>query len=77
MQFMPARLLFFKSEVMIFSNYLTDFFTTRKMQKISENNFIRFVCTLHSNIYQTQFPISRQRNIILLAIFSNFGGRKI
>ena len=75
---MPERLLFLKFEVILFfSNYIyqKNIFT---ICILSENIFtrsLRFVRTLHSNIYQTQFP---GKEISLLpTVVSNFGSRKL
>ena len=83
---MPARLSFFKVKAII-SNYFTYLQAIEinlyhlhsvKMQKISENIFIRslkFMCTLHCNIYQTQFPgkeTSYYRQLFLILVVAKF-----
>ena len=56
---MPERLLFLKIKVItFFSNYIYQkiIFTICILSKNIFIRSLRFVCTLHSNIYQTQFP---------------------
>ena len=56
---MPERLLFLKIKVItFFSNYIYQkiIFTICILSKNIFIRSLRFVCNLHSNIYQTQFP---------------------
>ena len=79
---MPERLLFLKIKIIYF---FTNYIYQKNILTIcilSENIFtrsLRFVCTLHSNIYQTQFSgkeTSYYQQLFLILVVANFNTSK-